>query len=171
MMTVAQLKEWLMANRIPDDFDLFVVRFGRDGTSMDDIEGIKVNSGGTSVQLEVYPEAWRPVSEGTTRVRPAGSAGSSKEGRMSAKRYETIWRNKWLTAQATSLGEMASMLEAAAGELREMAAAGVELDTQGMGDDYAFLYTSDPAVADRFGFHEEESGEEDEDCEDEEVDE
>jgi hypothetical protein len=53
------------------------------------------------------------------------------------------------------------MLEAAAGELQEMAAAGVELDTQGMGDDYAFLYTTDPAVAARFGFEEQEPDEED----------
>jgi hypothetical protein len=99
-------------------------------------------------------------------VRQAGAAGSGKEATMLAKRYEMIWRNKWLTAEASSLGEMADMLDAAAGELREMAAAGVELDPQGMGDDYAFLYTSDPAVAARFGFEEEEHDEEDENEED-----
>ena len=140
-----------------------MARFAEDGTSLDDIEGIKVNSGGTSVQLEVYPDGWRPVSEGTTRVS-LGPAGN-REARMAGRLYETIWRNKWLTAEATSLGEMVHMLEAAAGELREMAAAGVELDTQGMGDDYAFLYTSDPAVAARFGFPEADIDEDDEDFE------
>lgn len=160
-MTVAQFKAWLAANGIPDDFGLIVVRFGKDECSLDEIEGIKVNSGGTSVQLEVYPDGWRSVSEGTTRVTPAGLTGLDMEATVTAKRYELIWRNKWLTAEATSLGEMAAMLEAAAVELREMAATGVELDPKGMGDDYAFLSTSDPSVAERFGFEEQESHEDD----------
>jgi hypothetical protein len=93
-MTIAQLKAWLVANRIPDDFRLFAARFAEDGTSLNDIEGIKVNSGSTSVQLEVYPNGWRPVSEGTTKVS-LGPAGNGK-ARMPARRYETIWRPKEL---------------------------------------------------------------------------
>ena len=34
--------------------------------------------------------------------------------------------------------------------------AGVQLNDDGMPDDYAELYTTDPKVAERFGFHEEE---------------
>lgn len=98
-MTIAQLKAWLVANRIPDDFDLFVVRFAQAGICHDEIEGIKLNSGGTSVQLEVYPGGWRPVSEGTTRLTPAGQPGGGKEARMTAKRYELIWRNRGLAAE------------------------------------------------------------------------
>jgi hypothetical protein len=126
-MTVAQFKAWLAANGIPDDFGLIVVRFGRDECSLDEIEGIKVNSGGTSVQLEVYPDGWRPVSEGTTRVTPAGLTGPDMEATVTAKRYEMIWRNKWLRAEpsiglpgpggASTMRE-AAMLEAVAERIK-----------------------------------------------------
>jgi hypothetical protein len=68
-------------------------------------------------------------------------------------RYETTWRNKWLTADARSISEMADALEAAAGELRAMQAQGVVLDEESnVASDYATLMTSDLAVAERFGF-------------------
>lgn len=70
--------------------------------------------------------------------------------------YSYQWRNKWLTAQARSLEEMVGMLRAAADELDAMRAAGVALQPDsGVADDYATLTTEDPAVAQRFGFIEE----------------
>lgn len=82
--------------------------------------------------------------------------------------YSYQWRNKWLTAQARSLEDMAGMLRAAADELEAMRAAGVVLQPDsGVADDYATLTTEDPAVARRFGFTEEED-EEAEEPEDEE---
>jgi hypothetical protein len=42
--------------------------------------------------------------------------------------FTMIWRNKYLTADATSIEEMAAKLEAAAAELRAMAAAGDDED-------------------------------------------
>ncbi len=77
--------------------------------------------------------------------------------------YELTWRNKWLTAEASSIDDMAASLQGAADELREMKARGVVLaDTGTVTDDYAFLQTDDPEVAKEFGFEpveEEDEGE------------
>ncbi len=78
---------------------------------------------------------------------------------MSGKYYLT-WRNKFLTLGAQTIDDMIEGLESAAQELREMRSAGVVLDG-GAEDDYAHFVTSDPAVAKRFGFEEEEELEED----------
>ena len=68
------------------------------------------------------------------------------------KRYTLDWRNKWLTSDAKSIGEMASALRKAADLLDEMAKAGVTLaDGCGAEDDYAALVTTDAAVAKKFG--------------------
>src|SRR5262249_12095426 len=77
--------------------------------------------------------------------------------------YEQLWRNKWLTARAASIGEMADLLQAAAEELRAMAARGVRLDGGHQADDHARLVTDDPAVAREFGFDEEEPEDEGQD--------
>lgn len=71
-------------------------------------------------------------------------------------RFETLWRNKWLTSEAKSIDEMADTLEEAAERLREMSAKGVKLDVEmgGVCDDYAFLVTEDPEVAKEFGLEE-----------------
>jgi hypothetical protein len=67
--------------------------------------------------------------------------------------YELTWRNKFLTTHVTTFDEMIDALQEAVDELRAMRAAGVELaDNGGVVDDYATLVTSDPAVAERFGF-------------------
>ena len=78
-------------------------------------------------------------------------------------RYQRLWRNKWLTAEATTIGEMAGALEAAAAELNAMQGRGITLDHSAgdMSGDYACLVTEDPAVARQFGF-EEETADEDE---------
>lgn len=71
-------------------------------------------------------------------------------------RYETLWRNKWVTAEATTIGEMIAMLEGAAQTLREMEADGIMLDPDGgTGDDYATLYTDNEEVAKKHGLEKE----------------
>jgi len=71
-----------------------------------------------------------------------------------AKRYLQIWRNKGLTSDASTLDEMIAALHAAAAELDAMRADGVALDREGGAkDDYAYLVTTDPAIAKKYGFH------------------
>jgi hypothetical protein len=73
-------------------------------------------------------------------------------------RFEMTWRNKWLTSQAKSIGEMADALQAAADELRAMEAKGVVLaEGSDVEDDYATLVTEDPDVAGEFDFEAEDS--------------
>jgi hypothetical protein len=71
------------------------------------------------------------------------------------RRYSLLWRNKWLTAHATTIDDMIEALEGAAAELRALRDAGVRLEG-GAEDDYAYLVTTDPAVATKYGFEEEE---------------
>lgn len=78
-MTIGQLKRWQRDNGIPDDWPVCVATFARSGTSLHEIEGVNVNSGGRSIQLEVYPDGWWPVSEGTTRFGDEGG-GSDAAG-------------------------------------------------------------------------------------------
>jgi hypothetical protein len=72
------------------------------------------------------------------------------------KRYETLWRNKWLSSKANTIDELIASLRAAADYLDELRRAGVTLeDNGGVGDDYAKLVTTDREVAKRFGLEEE----------------
>lgn len=72
------------------------------------------------------------------------------------KRYVTLWRNKWLTSEATSLEDMIAGLQSAAGTLRAMLADGVYLDPEGgTSDDYAHLVTTDPIIARKYDMHDE----------------
>lgn len=76
--------------------------------------------------------------------------------REARRRYMTIWRNKWLTAEAKSIEDMISMLRSAADNLDQMRKDGVVLDDDGgVGDDYARLVTMDPTVAEKYGLVEE----------------
>lgn len=81
------------------------------------------------------------------------------------KKFEGLWRAKWTTDGSETIAEMSAKLRAQADYLDEMAAAGVVLSHE-VGDDYAFLETNDPAVAEKYGFHEEDNDDEDE-CDDE----
>lgn len=73
-----------------------------------------------------------------------------------AKRYITLVRNKWLTAEAESLEDMIEGLQCAADTLRLMLADGVTLDSGGgTSDDYAYLVTTDPVVAKKYDMHDE----------------
>lgn len=85
-----------------------------------------------------YIELWRAV-------RPA------------RKRYELLWRNKFLTLDASSIDDVLAALRDAATKLEAMRADGVQLDPQGgTGDDYATFFTYDPDVAKKYNFHPEE---------------
>ena len=78
-------------------------------------------------------------------------------------RYEYLWRNKWLTANAETIDDMIEILQSAVDELQAMRDAGVWLENNGsQEDDYAFLYTDDKAVAEKFGFYEREPVEDEE---------
>jgi Ran GTPase-activating protein (RanGAP) involved in mRNA processing and transport len=67
--------------------------------------------------------------------------------------YEILWRNKYLTMNATTLDEMIGALQQAVDELKAMKAAGVTLDQDSdMGGDFARLVTSNPRVAEQLGF-------------------
>jgi hypothetical protein len=71
--------------------------------------------------------------------------------KLARTRYVTRWRNKWLTADAKSIEDMTASLRAAAETLDAMRRDGVVLDDDsGVGDDYATLWTSDPAVAKKY---------------------
>ena len=73
-----------------------------------------------------------------------------------AKRFVMLWRNKWLTAEAGSIEDMAAGLKAAADELDRMRADGVTLDPAGgTDDDYALLVTTDREIAEKYGFQDE----------------
>ena len=67
--------------------------------------------------------------------------------------FERLWRNRWLTADAASLGDMITWLRAAAEELEAMRGRGVTMaeDSDAVGD-LIILLTDDPAVAQEFGF-------------------
>ncbi len=68
------------------------------------------------------------------------------------RKYELLWRNKWLTSEAKSIDEMIESLRDAANHLEAMKLEGVVLDPEGgTSDDYASLVTSDEKVAEKFG--------------------
>jgi hypothetical protein len=73
--------------------------------------------------------------------------------------FSTFWRSKGLTDDATSIDEMIAALEAAIVDLRAMRDAGVRVEGS-VTDDYAYLITTDPAVAEQFGFHPDEDDDE-----------
>ena len=68
-------------------------------------------------------------------------------------RFERYWRNKWATANATTLEEMVLLLSADAYALNQMLEDGVILDPDSaIQDDYARLVTNDPKLAEKYGF-------------------
>ncbi len=74
----------------------------------------------------------------------------------SVKRYVALWRNKWITAHAQSVEEMAAALRMAANHLEAMLKDGVTLEPNGgIEDDYARLITLDPEVAKKYDMVEE----------------
>ncbi|MCE9604404.1 MAG: nucleotidyl transferase AbiEii/AbiGii toxin family protein [Planctomycetia bacterium] len=87
---------------------------------------------------------------------------------VSSVRYMTIWRNKWLTSEAKTIDEMIVMLREASNELEAMRAEGVVLDANdGVSDDYAYLYTENKSVADKYGMQPESEFFDDDEIDDE----
>lgn len=67
--------------------------------------------------------------------------------------YMLTWRNKYLTSEAKTVGEMAQALEEKARQLRDMEQDGFLLDPESsVEDDYALLATDDLEVARKYGF-------------------
>jgi hypothetical protein len=92
--------------------------------------------------------------------------------RQTKKRYVTIWRNKLLTLDATTLPEMIELLQGATATLESMLADGVELDPDGgTADDDAYLVTTDPEIARKYDMMDESEMFPDEDSSDDAPDE
>lgn len=71
-------------------------------------------------------------------------------------RYITLWRNKWLAAEAKTIDQMIVLLREAADTLEAMRRDGVVLeDDGGIADDYGHLVTTDPEVAKKYDMMEE----------------
>lgn len=86
---------------------------------------------------------------------------------MSSPVYVRLWRNKYLTTDATSLEDMIAGLENAAKELKKLLNTGkVTLREEGVSDDYAFLETTDYEIASEYGFSEDDDFDELEDIDD-----
>ena len=67
-------------------------------------------------------------------------------------RYVFTWRSKGLTTGAKTIDDMIATLEAETDALRVLKGVGVVLDASTAVGDDACLVTTDPAVAERFGF-------------------
>ncbi|MEX0675496.1 MAG: hypothetical protein WD063_00375 [Pirellulales bacterium] len=86
--------------------------------------------------------------------------------KQSRRRYITLWRDKWLTAGATTIDEMIASSRHAVETLEAMKRDGVVLEPAGVDDDYAHLVTTDPEVAKKYDMVEESEfwGQDDEDA-------
>jgi len=80
---------------------------------------------------------------------------------MREVQYEYLWRNKFITIDAENIDDMISSYEFHLDLLKQFKAAGLQLEEDGVGDDYATFYTTDAALAEKFGFNEVEWDEED----------
>lgn len=78
------------------------------------------------------------------------------ESNPEPKVFSTTWRNKFLTFEAKTIGDMVLLLRKAADNLQAMQTAGIALaDDSCVQDDYAHLITTNPLVAQQFGLEEE----------------
>jgi len=72
---------------------------------------------------------------------------------MRKTRYVSTWRNKWITAGASSVDDFIHAFEHLAKKFQEWKEMGIKLDPESsMGDDYADFYTEDMDVAIKAGF-------------------
>jgi len=73
--------------------------------------------------------------------------------KMRKTRYVSTWRNKWITAGASSIDDFIHVFEHLAKKFQEWKEMGIKLDPESsMGDDYADFYTEDMDVAIKAGF-------------------
>lgn len=78
-----------------------------------------------------------------------------------AKHYSATVRNKWITADCTSVDDFIQVYEEMADMMKRWKALGIELNTESnIGDDYAMFYTNDKHVAEAEGFQVEDEDEE-----------
>lgn len=75
---------------------------------------------------------------------------------MKTTTYETIWRNKWLTSNATSIKDMIRNHMQAIEELQEMERDGIVGDFDDAGGDYIWFTTTDSELARKYGMSEQE---------------
>jgi len=72
---------------------------------------------------------------------------------MRKTRYVSTWRNKWITAGASSIDDFVHVFDHLAKKFQEWKEMGIKLDPESsMGDDYADFYTEDMDVAIKAGF-------------------
>jgi hypothetical protein len=67
-------------------------------------------------------------------------------------RYETIVRNKFIAIEATTFDEFVADVEEHLDMLKRWREQGVQLDPDGVEDDYAVFYTEDREVARKLEF-------------------
>lgn len=91
----------------------------------------------------------------TEQLNPYVREKYSELWKQARTRYVTLWRNKWLTAEAKTIDEMIDLLRQAADTLEAMRRDGVVLEDSGITDDYAHLVTTDPDVAKKYDMIEE----------------
>lgn len=91
----------------------------------------------------------------TEQLNPYVREKYSELWKQARTRYVTLWRNKWLTAEAKTIDEMIVLLKEAADKLEAMRRDGVVLEEGGITDDYAHLVTTDPDVAKKYDMIEE----------------
>lgn len=70
------------------------------------------------------------------------------------KRWEMLWRNKFLCVDAKSFDEFIAIFEESVSELKFLREKGalLDVDSGGIGDDYATFYTEDADLAEKLGF-------------------
>ena len=72
---------------------------------------------------------------------------------VSKEKYITIWRNKWITANASSIDDFITTFEDLAKQFKQWKEWGIELlDDGGIGDDYATFATDKMDVAIKAGY-------------------
>ena len=76
--------------------------------------------------------------------------------RRGQARYVLIWRHESIPADAEALDDLIDAMPRAASTLRAMRADGVTLDSsRGVSDGCAYLVTTEPEIAKRYGMHDE----------------
>lgn len=87
---------------------------------------------------------------------------------MKPKRYEILWRNKWITSEAKTIDDFIETYEGLVSLFRMWKEKGIILDDDsGIDDDYATFYTFNKEVAEELQFKKWDQDEWDEDEEDE----
>jgi hypothetical protein len=169
--------EFLVTGEFPGDGKPKPVAFPTPGSVAEDIDGIRFVNVHSLIELKLAsgmtdPERMKDLADVIELIKALDLSLAFadklnpfvqdkykelwRDAHPPTKRYVTLWRNKWLTANAESLEDMVNGLQAATESLRSMLADGVTLDPDsGTSDDYAVLATTDPAIAKKYDMHDE----------------